>query len=152
MRSRLLAVIPALLILAPAVTAQVTAGPQVDGIIAYLHATTAAYQRNDVSAIDSLVPDGFILTDSRGVVTTKADDLREARNKSIRFTAFRNEGMQVRLYGATAVVTGRTIITGTTKAGDPLDIEVQFTDTITRVNHRWLIVASHVSRIKPPPG
>jgi ketosteroid isomerase-like protein len=132
--------------------AQVTSGPQVDAVIAYLHAACAAYQRNDVAAIDSLVADGFILTDSHGAITTKADDLRGARDRAIEFTAFRNEGMQVRLYGTTAVVTGRTIIAGKTRDGTALDIEVQFTDTVILLGGRWRIVASHVSRLKPGPA
>jgi ketosteroid isomerase-like protein len=132
--------------------AQVTSGPQVDAVLAYLHAACAAYQRNDVAAIDSLVADGFILTDARGVTTTKADDLRSARERAIEFTAFRNEGMRAQLYGTTAVVTGRTIIVGKTKDGTALDIEVQFTDTVILLDGRWRIVASHVSRLNPKPS
>lgn len=134
------------------VNAQVTTGPIADAVVAYLHAATAAYQRNDVAAIDSLVADGFILTDSRGTVTTKADDLESARTRAIDFTTFRNEDMLVRAYGTTAIVTGRTIIKGTTKQGAVVDIEVQFTDTVIRFEGRWKIVASHVSRLKPAPS
>ncbi len=150
-RSTRLSVVLALALTGTA-QAQITNGPRVDAVIAYLHAACAAYQRNDAAAIDSLVADGFILTDSHGVITTKADDLRNARERLIEFTAFRNEGMQVRLYGTTAVVTGRTIITGKTRDGVTLDLEVQFTDTVILLDGRWRIVASHVSRLRPGPA
>jgi ketosteroid isomerase-like protein len=130
-------------------SAQATNGPQVDAILAYERAACAAYQRNDATAIDSLVHDSYTLTDSKGVITTKADDLRDARTRAIEFTTFHNEDMKVRVYGNSAVVTGRTILKGNAKDGSAVDIEVQFTDTVVLLNGRWRIVAGHVSRLKP---
>jgi ketosteroid isomerase-like protein len=132
--------------------AQVTSGPQVEAVLAYERAVTGAYQRNDVAAMDSLVADSYTLTDSKGVITTKADDLRDARDRAIEFTTFHNEDMKVRVYGTTAIVTGRTILQGKAKDGSAIDIEVQFTDTVILFNGRWKIVAGHVSRLKPKPA
>lgn len=131
--------------------AQVTSGPQVDAVLAYERAVCAAYQRNDVTAMDSLVADSYTLTDSKGVITTKADDLRDARDRAIEFTTFHNEDMKIRVYGSTAIVTGRTILKGKARDGSVVDIEVQFTDTLIQFDGRWKIVAGHVSRLKPKP-
>lgn len=131
--------------------AQVTSGPQVEAVLAYERAVCAAYQKNDVTAMDSLVADSYTLTDSKGVITTKADDLRDARERAIEFTTFHNEDMKVRVFGTTAIVTGRTILKGKAKDGSAVDIEVQFTDTVIQFNGRWKIVAGHVSRLKPKP-
>lgn len=133
-------------------SAQVTSGSQVEAILAYERAACAAYQRNDAVAIDSLVHDSYALTDSRGVTTTKADDIRDAKARAIQFTAFRNEDMKVRVYGDAAIVTGRTIVQGKAKDGSVVDVEVQFTDTVVLEDGRWRLVAGHVSRLKPTPG
>lgn len=117
-------------------------------VLAYERTVCAAYQRNDAAAIDSLVADDYVLTESSGALTRKADDIRDARNKAVDFTAFRNEDMQVRMYGNTAIVRGRTIVQGTSKDGSKVDIAVQFTDTVVKINGRWLLVAGHVSRLK----
>lgn len=132
-------------------SAQVTSGSQVDAILAYERAVCAAYERNDAAAIDSLVHDSYTLTDSKGVITTKAGDIRDARARAIEFTTFHNEGMKVRVYGNAAIVTGRTILQGKAKDGSVVDVEVQFTDTIVLEGGRWRIVAGHVSRLKPKP-
>ena len=60
-------------------SAQVTGGSQVDAILACERAACAACERNDAAAIDSLVHDSYTLTDSKGVITTKADEIREAQ-------------------------------------------------------------------------
>jgi ketosteroid isomerase-like protein len=133
-------------------SAQVTSGPQVEAILAYEKAACAAYQRNDATALDSLIHDSYTLTDSKGVITTKADDIRDAKAHSIEFTTFHNEDMKVRIYGNSAIVTGRTILKGKAKDGSNVDVEVQFTDTVILVDGRWRIVAGHVSRLKPKPA
>jgi ketosteroid isomerase-like protein len=109
----------------------------------------AAYQRGDAQAIDRLVADGYTLTDSRGQISTKAEDLNDARSGSVHYSRFENQDMRVRLYGDTAIVLGRTLVKGVTAGGTPIDVEVQFTDSIVRINGRWQLVAGHVSRLKP---
>ena len=120
----------------------------VSDVLAYERVTCAAYERNDAVAIDSLVADGYVLTESSGALTTKADDIRDARAEAVKFTAFRNEDMQVRMYGNTAIVRGKTIVQGTSKDGSKVDVIVQFTDTDVKINGRWQLVAGHVSRLK----
>ena len=121
-------------------------------MLAFERATCAAYQRNDVAALDTLVADGYALTDSFGAVTTKADDIRDARTRAVDYTAFRNENMKVAFFGTTAIVRGQTVVQGTTNAGRHVDVLVQFTDVIVPVNGRLQLVAGHVSRLKPAPA
>jgi ketosteroid isomerase-like protein len=136
-----------LVIAVPPLSAQATDEPSVAAVTAYLHAATAAYQRNDLVAIDSLIPDDFTLTDSEGVITTKVDEIAAIRNGDISYQVFRNEGMAVRVYGDAAVITGQTIVTAKTRAGAVVNIKVQFTDMLVLREGRWRIVASHVSRL-----
>lgn len=132
--------------------AQVTSGSQVEAVLAYERAACAAYQRNDAAALDSLIHDSYTLTDSKGVITTKADDIRDAKAKIVEYSTFHNEDMRVRIYGNSAIVTGRTILKGKARDGTDVDVEVRFTDTVILVDGRWRIVAGHVSRLKPKPA
>lgn len=129
------------------VQAQITSGPAVDSVLTAERIACLAFQRNDTAGIARFEADGYILTDSRGVQYTKEDDLRAARDQDVRYTVFRNEGMQVSLFGDVAIVRGQTILQGTNRDGSPLDVKVQFTDTVARIDGRWQLVAGHVSRL-----
>ncbi|HKV75306.1 MAG TPA: nuclear transport factor 2 family protein [Gemmatimonadales bacterium] len=118
----------------------------VEEVLAFEVAACAAYQRNDARAIDSLVADGYILTDSRGQLVAKAADLAAARNRDVEYSEFRNVDMQVTLFGATAIVRGRTIVKGHTRSGESVDVDVMFTDTVVKLGGRWRLVAGHVNR------
>ncbi|MBV9492745.1 MAG: nuclear transport factor 2 family protein [Acidobacteria bacterium] len=118
-------------------------------VLALERAACAAYERNDAAAIEKLVDERYTLTDSKGVITTRADDVKAARDRDVEYTEFRNYDMKVRLYnGDTAIVTGRTVVKGTTRDGSKVNVEVQFTDTVVRIDGRWRLVAGHVSRLR----
>lgn len=140
----------ALLVLAPALpaAAQATSGKDVKDVLTWERDGALAYERNDAAAIDRMVADGYVLTNSRGGYDTKADDLKAAREQAVAFSAFRNENMKVRIFGQTAIVTGTTIVKGVARDGSTIDLAVLFTDTLVKRNGRWQLVAGHVS--KPP--
>ena len=140
----------ALLVLAPALpaAAQATSGKDVKDVLTWERDGALAYERNDAAAIDRMVADGYVLTNSRGGYDTKADDLKAAREHAVAFSAFRNENMKVRIFGQTAIVTGTTIVKGVARDGSTIDLAVLFTDTLVKRNGRWQLVAGHVS--KPP--
>jgi ketosteroid isomerase-like protein len=106
-----------------------------------------AYEHNDADGIRRFLADDYTLTDSKGVVTTKQDDIDDAVKHRVHYTTFRNQNMKVRLYPGTAIVTGQTLVKGTA-AGKPFDVEVQFTDTLVWLHGRWMLVAGHVSRLR----
>jgi ketosteroid isomerase-like protein len=128
--------------------AQVTSGKDVEDVLKWERDGCAAYQRNDAAVIDRVVADGYVLTNSRGGYDTKADDLKAARDKDVVFSTFHNEGMKVRIFDRTAIVTGTTIVKGVAKDGTKVDLAVLFTDTLVKRDGRWQLVAGHVS--KPP--
>lgn len=145
-RRAALLLVPAILAGRPA-RAQVTSGPAVDSVLAAERAGCLAYQNNDTAGIARFVAKGYILTDSHGDLSTREDDLAAARNRDVIYTAFRNEGMRVALYGDVAIVRGQTIVQGTNKDGSAVNVKVQFTDTVARIDGRWQLVAGHVSRL-----
>lgn len=119
-------------------------------VLAFETAATAAFQRNDTVAIDTLLTDDVTLILTDGTIQTKNDLLREAREEVVKYTRFENVDQVVRFYGpTTAIVTGRTIISGTTKDGAPVEVDVIFTDAIVKEQGGWKFAAGHVSRVPP---
>jgi len=111
-----------------------------DGCVAYL--------RGDADQIANFLTDDYTLTNSKGKITTAADDIEDARSGRVHYDVFENYDMQVRVYGDhTAIVTGKTKVKGNAQ-GKPIDIIVQFTDTFVKENGRWRLAAGHVSRLK----
>jgi ketosteroid isomerase-like protein len=113
-----------------------------DGCIAYL--------RGDADRIANFLTDDYTLTNSKGEVTTAADDIEDARSGRVHYDVFENYDMRARVYGGhTAIVTGKTKVKGNAE-GKPIDIIVQFTDTFVKQNGRWRLAAGHVSPLKLP--
>jgi len=105
-----------------------------------------AYLKGDGNGIEQGVKEDYTLTNSMVKITTRADDLDEARKNDPKYEIFENYDMKVRVHGDTAIVTGRTHTKGV--SGDkPFDFQFQFTDTLVKDSGRWRLVAGHVSRL-----
>jgi hypothetical protein len=111
----------------------------------------AANVRRDKAFFERIEADEFIFTDSAGGLTTKAEDVASLDKPAGEFKliSYEPSDMKVRVYGNTAVVTGRT----TTKLKSK-DREVtnrsRFTDVFVKRDGRWQLVAGHSSRIREP--
>jgi ketosteroid isomerase-like protein len=106
-----------------------------------------AFRTGDAAAIAKLEDETYTLTNTRGEVTTRADDVADAKKGEIRYTEFRNHDTTMRLYGDAAIRLGITSIKGTA-SGKPFVLDVRFTDTYVRRADGWKIAASHATRIE----
>jgi ketosteroid isomerase-like protein len=98
-----------------------------------------AYFNGDKAAYDRIVADDATLTDESAVSRSKAQDRSLLPPAPIPGATAVNEDVQVRLYGETAVVTGRIVTT----AG----FTSRFTDTWLKRQGHWQVVARHYSRV-----
>ncbi len=105
-----------------------------------------ALRSGDAAAIAKLEDETYTLTNSKSEVTTRADDIADAK-KGVRYDEFRNHDQKVRLYGDAAIVLGVTSVKGTS-GGKPFAADFQFTDTYVRRGDGWKIAASHATRIE----
>jgi uncharacterized protein (TIGR02246 family) len=99
----------------------------------------AAVERNDADAMAQILADDMILVVGRGVVFTREDLLRAAREQEFIYERqVEDEGTQtVRLYGEdTAIVTARLWLKGTHN-GAPFDRTLWFSDTYVRTPEGW---------------
>ncbi len=105
----------------------------------------AAYLNGDAEKIANFLTEDYTLTNSKGEISARADDIADAKSGRVHYDEFENYDMKVRLYGdSTAVVTGRTKLKGVYD-GKPVDKIVQFTDTLVKQNGHWRLAAGHVS-------
>lgn len=109
-----------------------------------------SYLRGDKATFDRIVADDFTGTDESATVRNKAQerDLIQPPPPSIK-SSLTNEDVRVRIYGDTAIVTGRIVVK--TQLPDQAEIGFQsrFTDTFLKREARWQVAARHYSRLPP---
>jgi ketosteroid isomerase-like protein len=99
----------------------------------------AAVKTNDVSVMDRILADDFILVTGAGKVYTKADLLQEARSGRMAYEHQEDTAQTVRVWGDTAVVTAKLWEKGTNN-GKPYDYTLWFSDTYVRTPAGWRYV------------
>jgi len=122
-----------------------TAGEETTAVLQAERDGCAAYLNGDAEKIANFLTEDYTLTNSKGEISARADDIADAKSGRVHYDEFENYDMKVRLYGdSTAVVTGRTKLKGVYD-GKPVDKIVQFTDTLVKQNGHWRLAAGHVS-------
>ena len=110
---------------------------------------SAAWMARDRVTIERLIAPDWVVTHVAGQRITRAEVFREMLDSdATQMTASNVDQVEVRLFGDTAVVTGRTHARGT-QSGAPFDVRLRFTDVFVRRGDRWQAVASHATMIAP---
>ena len=90
--------------------------------------------------------DDYVLVTPTGAIKSKREVIRELSTPGMRMEPFDPTEVQVRMYGDTAVVTGRMrqrfVLGGIRYAND-----VRYTDVYVKRKTRWLLVTAHVSTV-----
>ena len=126
--------------------------PATDGIekaiVANEEKWLQAIKTNNPDLLAPLLAEGVISTSGEGKVTGKAEILADA--KTIRWeSASYPNGLKVKTFGNTAIVSGVFSGKGTDGTGKHLDLHEQWTDTWVKMpSGQWQCVASHGSTIK----
>jgi ketosteroid isomerase-like protein len=123
---------------------------EVEKIVAALDTEyQAAVKRNDAGTMDRILADDFVLVTGRGQTFTKADLLKEARDKSTIYEKQDEIEQKVRVWGDTAVVTALLWIKGTSE-GKTFERKLWFSDTYVRTPRGWRYVLGQASLPLPP--
>jgi ketosteroid isomerase-like protein len=109
----------------------------------------AALQQRDASALSQLVSADFTLVSPRLVVAAGDRDkyFRHAM-RDLTLTSYDFEGLTVRLYGRTAVVSGR-LRQSASAAGEDWGGSYLFTDVWVSRDGAWQVVSRHTSMLPP---
>jgi ketosteroid isomerase-like protein len=94
----------------------------------------------DLARLAELLSDNLIYTHSTGRVENKTKLLAALRSGEPRYEAMKHEDVQVRIYGETAVLTGRSLIKLKTK-GQQLTVPVRFTLIYVKEAGKWKLLA-----------
>ena len=136
--------ISALLIAPPAIAAATASDDR--GVVAALDTQyQAAVKSNDGATMSRILADDFVLVVGRGTVFTKTDLLKNAENKDDVYEHQEDTLQAVRQWGNTAVVTALLWLKGKTKAGEPFDYKLWFSDTYVRTPAGWKYVFGQAS-------
>ena len=108
----------------------------------------AAVVKADVATLEGLTSDDYILINANGQMSDKATTMSDIKTGRIKLTANEVSDMKVRLYGDTAVVTGKSSAQGTI-GGRPLKGPVMFTRVYVKADGKWRSVAFQQTPIVP---
>jgi pimeloyl-ACP methyl ester carboxylesterase len=107
----------------------------------------SVYISGDKATYDRVVADDFTGTDESAVKRGKEQDRALLPAAPTPGGVALNEDVEVRLYGETAVVTGRIVTKFKARDQEILGFATRFTDTWLKRQGRWQVVARHYSRL-----
>jgi uncharacterized protein (TIGR02246 family) len=109
----------------------------------------AAMQAGDLATLDRLLAPDLTYTHSSGKLDGKQEFLAAIRSGASKYKTAAPEGLSVRVYDSTAVVTGRCHFQ-VEADGRQLDLQVRFTDVYVRRDGAWQLVAWQSTRLPEP--
>lgn len=110
----------------------------------------AAVKANDAATQDAILHPDYILITGRGALYTRAEQLRDAREKTTVYEIQDEEEQYVRVTGDTAVVTALLHIKGV-RGGTQIDYRLWFSDTYVRTPAGWKYFVGQASLPLPGP-
>jgi ketosteroid isomerase-like protein len=142
---RRIVVVMATLVCAPPLIAVAQTDPSKD-VEAVEHARMDAVGRRDREAIARFLADDFAAIDGRGRFRTRDQYLEGFRPGSTPIKLVHDEVL-IRMYGATAIITGRSAIT----RADGAPGFTRYTHVYVKQATGWKMVAMHNSNVEAPP-
>jgi ketosteroid isomerase-like protein len=110
----------------------------------------AAMVARDRAALERLLADDLTYTHSTGQVESKAQFLESLASGALIYRSIEPEEVAVRVYGETAVVTGRAVMRVENR-GQALVLPVRFTSVYVRREGLWRLAAWQSTRLPEPP-
>jgi ketosteroid isomerase-like protein len=110
-------------------------------------ARNQAVLHRDVTALDRMTSDDYTFITLKGEVRTKADILKGFASGSFHYESRQISDLKVRVYGDTAVVTGRSVQKGM-ENGKDYSGDYRFTRVYVKERGRWVTVALQTTVIQ----
>ena len=98
----------------------------------------------DKKALDRIYAADFIGVGPSGTVRTKPQVISDFTSGELKFQSITTDDVQVRVYGNTAVETGRSTMMGQDK-GQTVPRDTRFTRVWVKQQGHWRLVANHYS-------
>ena len=110
-------------------------------------ARNQAVLHGDVAALDRMTSDDYTFITLRGELRTKSDILKGFASGSFHYDSRQISDLKVRVYGDTAIVTGRSVQKGM-ENGKDYSGDYRFTRVYVKQKGRWLTVALQTTLIQ----
>ena len=109
----------------------------------------AAIVRKDRAAIEANMAEDFRQIDGDADIETKASFVEGLMSPKLKIDPYTVEDFEVRQYGDTALLSGRTQMTGSWD-GKPFTSHYRYIDIYARQNGAWRIVSVQITRLAKP--
>ena len=106
-----------------------------------------AVVHGDVAALDRMTSDDYTFITLRGEMRTKSDILKGFASGSFHYESREVSDLKVRVYGDSAIVTGRSVQKGM-ENGKDYSGDYRFTRVYVKQKNRWLTVALQTTLIQ----
>ena len=103
----------------------------------------------DWKAVDSLLAEDLVFTESDGAVSNKADQVAQIKSGDLKMESIEMSETKVQDLGNVGVVTGKLVERGRYKNSDLNDV-LRFTDVWAKRNGKWVLVAGQETRQTQP--
>jgi ketosteroid isomerase-like protein len=107
----------------------------------------AAALKGDPSASERYLADNYVFTGPDGLSMGKVQSIEDLKSGNLKLQAASLDDTNVQVYGDTAIVTYSSNDKGTYKGKD-ISGKTRWTDVFVKQKGRWVIVASHGSRVQ----
>jgi ketosteroid isomerase-like protein len=126
-----------------------SAGPSVEDQIKKMEKDrAAAVVKGDVATLEKLTSDDYILINANGQLSDKPTTMNNIKTGNIKLTTNDLSDLKVRVYGNTAVVTGKSDAKGSI-GGRELKGPVMFTRVYVKKDGKWQSVSFQQTPIAP---
>jgi hypothetical protein len=105
-----------------------------------------AVLKGDTAALDRMTADDYTVINISGQLLTKAQVFEAIKSGDLKYDQLENNDIQARVYGDTAVLTGRTTQKGQFKGKD-ISGQTRFTRVYLKQHGKWQAVAFQATRI-----
>lgn len=117
-----------------------------EAILKLNHDNTVATWTGDARWFEENLADDFVIVTANGKVKTKREVVDELPGPTFSMAPYEPSEVQVRIYGDTAIVTGR-VYQRFTRGGVQYSIDARYTDVYARRRGRWMLVTAHASPV-----
>jgi uncharacterized protein (TIGR02246 family) len=107
-----------------------------------------AIVRGDASVLERMTADDYTFITLRGELRTKSDIVKGFQSGSFRYQSRQISDLKIRVYGNSAIVTGRSTQRGS-ENGKDYSGDYRFTRVYVKQDGRWLTVALQATLVQP---
>jgi ketosteroid isomerase-like protein len=101
---------------------------------------------NDAKWFEQMLAEDYVFIGSDGSMSSKSDVVKDMQSRDLVWESVAVKDMRIRVYGDTAVVTGRFFGKGRYK-GSPLDERQRFTSVWIKRSGRWQGISEQGSKL-----